>query len=289
MSAFTFNNSILTIRDCKYGAFAFYNSDSPIGSCLTSYGEWAEPELQFISPFLLETSRVLDIGANIGTHSVFFSKKCHKGIVHAIEPQFYIHQVLVTNLVLNNCFNVKAYNAAISNDYQSLKLMNLPPFSKTPINYGEFKVHNHEHGTDTPCMKINQFNDVTFIKLDVEGHELSCLQSGEDMLKKNKPLMYIEFNCKEGNKELIEFIWSLGYDCYMHVYKKFSADNFHRQPVNIWLDDQADQPTLQTISKFFEGNIFCVPKKQKLKIDLPKIKNSSESYVDYLIKNELIK
>lgn len=289
MSAFTFNNGILTIRDCKYGSFAFYNSDSPIGSCLTTYGEWAEPELQFISSYLNEKSRVLDIGANIGTHSVFFSKRCKQGIIHAIEPQFYIYQVLVANMVLNNCFNVKTYNAAISNDFHSLKLMNLPPYSKTPINYGEFKVHNHEHGTETPCMSIDEFEKVDFIKLDVEGHELSCLQSGEDMLKKNKPLMYIEFNNKQGNKELIEFLWNVGYDCYMHVYNKYSKVNFFNQSVNIWLDDQSTQPSLQNIEKFFEGNIFCVPKKQKLKVDLEKINDSSETYVNYLIRTEQIK
>ena len=85
MSAFTFNNGILTIRDCKYGSFAFYNSDSPIGSCLTTYGEWAEPELQFISPYLNEKSRVLDIGANIGNYTLELLKLTNAKVI-SFEP-----------------------------------------------------------------------------------------------------------------------------------------------------------------------------------------------------------
>jgi len=289
MSAFNFNNGILSIRDCKHGAFAFYNSDSPIGSCLQTYGEWAEAELDLVSTYLTEKSHVLDIGANIGTHSAFFSKKCHRGIIHAIEPQYYIFQVLVTNMVLNNCFNVKLYNAAISNDYDSVKLMNLPPMSQTRINYGEFKIHNHEHGIDTPCIKIDNFSNIDFIKLDVEGHELSCLKSGVEMLKTSKPLLYIEFNNKEGNPELIEFLWEMGYNCHMHVYKKFSSFNFHKQPLNIWLDDPNMEPSIDNVSKFFEGNIMCFPKKQNMHTPLDVITKSSYSYIDYLYDHKLLK
>jgi FkbM family methyltransferase len=285
MSGFNFNNGVVTIKQCKYGDFAFYNADSPIGHCLSFYGEWAEEELSFIAPHLQPNSNVIDVGANIGTHTVFFSKKCPQGQIHAIEPQFYIFQILTTNVAINARFNVKPYNVAISNDYDSLKLLNFPPMSQTRINYGEFKVHNSENGIETRCMKLDQFDNIQFIKLDVEGYELECLKSGVNLIEKCKPKMYIEFNNKKGNPELISFLWDHGYVCYWHVSKKFSPDNFNRNSTNIWLDDQNQQPTIQLVEKFFEGNIFCVHKSQKVKKCGEVLTDKNDNYVEYLKRN----
>ena len=60
-------------------------------------------------------------------------------------------------------------------------------------------------------------SNVDFIKLDVDGYELDVLTSGEDFLKKNKPIIFIEiapylypefgYSCQE----LIKFIQKLDY------------------------------------------------------------------------------
>lgn len=282
MSDFSLNNGVTTIKRCKHGTFAFFNSDDPIGSCLKQYGEWADQELEFISPFLQPNFNVIDVGANIGTHTVWFSKKCSQGYVHAIEPQFYIFEILNTNVLLNNAFNVKPYNAAVSNDYSSVRLLNLPPVSSSGINYGEFKLHDHEHGLETKCIKLDQFQNIQFIKMDVEGHELSALASGDALLKREKPLIYIEFNSHSGNPELLDYLWSLGYKVYWHVYEKHNPNNYHGLNVNIWLDDPNEKPTIERAAKFFEGNIFCVHKSEKRKLKLELITDRENNFISHL-------
>ena len=79
-------------------------------------------------------------------------------------------------------------------------------------------------------------NKVDFIKLDVDGYELDVLISGEDFLKKNKPIIFIEiapylypefgYSCQE----LIEFIQKLNY--------KFLDENI-KEVANIF--DQIDK------------------------------------------------
>jgi len=289
MSGFNFNNGIVKIVDCKYGTFMHYVNDSPIGECLDVYGEWGEKEIELISQYLQPNHNVIDIGANIGTHTVFFSKRCNQGLIYSIEPQFYIFQILNANVSLNGAFNTKLYNSPVSNEFESVKLLHFPPFDNKKINYGEFKIHNVENGLETRCIKLDDhFSNIQFIKLDVEGHELSCLKSGEKLIESDKPMMYIEFNNKQGNEELIEFLWSHGYKCYWHVTSKFSYPNFRNQKVNIWIDDQKIAPNLPLVEKFFEGNIFCVHESVSLEVPLEKISDSKDNYISYLLRTKQI-
>lgn len=289
MSGFNFNNGVVKIIDCKYGTFMHYVNDSPIGECLDVYGEWGEKEIELINQFLTPTSNVIDIGANIGTHTVFFSKKCNKGFVYGIEPQFYIFQILNANIALNGCFNTKLYNTPISNEFESVKLLHLPPFGGKKINFGEFKIHDVENGLETKCIKIDgNFSNIQFIKIDVEGHELSVLKSGDNLLKSDKPHLYVEFNNKDGNPEMLDYLMQHGYNCYWHVTEKFSYPNFRNQNTNIWITDPNVKPTFALVEKFYEGNIVCVHQSHKIDVDLEKISDIKDNYIDYLIRHKKV-
>lgn len=289
MSGFNFNNGVVKIIDCKYGTFMHYVNDSPIGECLDVYGEWGEKEIELINQFLTPTSNIIDIGANIGTHTVFFSKRCPQGLVYSIEPQFYIFQILNSNVAMNGGFNVKLFNNPVSNEFESVKLMHFPPFHSKKINYGEFKIHDNENGLETKCIKLDDhFKNIQFIKLDVEGHELSCLKSGEGILKSDKPHLYVEFNNRNGNPEMLDYLMQHGYNCYWHITEKFSYPNFRNQKTNIWVDNADVKPTFALIEKFYEGNIFCVHESHKMDISLEKISDIKDDYIEYLIRHEKV-
>ena len=44
----------------------------------------------------------------------------------------------------------------------------------------------------TKFISLKKIKKVNFIKLDVDGHELDVLKSGEKIFKTNKPVMFIE-------------------------------------------------------------------------------------------------
>ena len=77
-------------------------------------------------------------------------------------------------------------------------------------------------------INLKKIKKVDFIKLDVDGHELDVLKSGEKFLKTKKPVIFIEiapylypeFNYK--CSELISYIKNLKYSFYNENLKKIS-------------------------------------------------------------------
>jgi FkbM family methyltransferase len=286
-----YHSQLAWLHKAKHGVFASYKNDDPIGTCVKYYGEWAEQEFDVIDQLINPTSNCLDIGANIGTHTVALSKKCIGGFVFAFEPQFNIYQALNTNIFLNDCVNVIPYNVGISNTIQSITARINNPGITHSINYGEFKINEEsEYGIEIKCVKIDEVElydkAIDFIKLDVEEHEVSALMSGERVITTGKPHMYIEYNSHDGNDELLRTMDSLGYNCYWHVYPKHNPNNFNNKP-NIWITP--DMPaTLPYIDKYFEGNMVAIHRSK----DDGKFKEPIDigfTFVDYLLSRNLIK
>ena len=227
------------------------------------YGEWAQQEFDLFDQILTANSNVLDVGANIGTHSVYFSKKCNQGNVIAIEPQIYIFEILAANLILNECLNVVPVHAGASSNVGVVKMVNINPVVDHRINYGEFKVNNNaDRGIHTNIIPLDAYaslNTFNLIKIDVEGLEVDVLNGATKILKEHKPFLYIEFNNKEGNDELLNKIYELDYVPYWHIYTKHNIDNHNKQQLNVW------EPQNYIIDKNnldcrYEGNALCVPK-----------------------------
>lgn len=249
------------------------------------FGEWAQQEFNFFDQLLTAQSNVIDVGANIGTHAVYFSKKCINGNVVAIEPQIYIFEMLAANIIINGCYNAIPVHAGAASKAGVAKMVNINPFVEHKINYGEFKVNNNtDKGIDTSLVtldsyvKLNRFN---LIKLDVEGLEVDVLNGAKKLLKEHQPYLYIEFNNKKGNDELLEKIYKLGYVPYWHIYTKHNPDNHNKQTKNIW---QPDDYIIneENLDLRYEGNALCVPKNSTLPVGLRKIE-LGESITSQLI------
>jgi len=251
----------------KHGTFIHFQNDDPIGACLHYYGEWAQQELDFFDLFLTENSNVIDVGANIGTHAVYFSRKCTNGNVIAIEPQIYIFEMLAANIVINGCYNAIPVHAGAASKAGVAKMVNINPFVEHKINYGEFKVNNNtDNGVETNLVTLDRYIDLNrfnLIKLDVEGLEVDVLDGAKKLLKAHQPYLYIEFNNKKGNDELLDKIYKLGYIPYWHIYTKHNINNHNKQVKNVWEPDNYIINT-ENLDLRYEGNAFCVPKGSEL-------------------------
>ncbi len=106
-----------------------YNgNDNCIGRSLELYGEWAEAELRLLNPLIRPGSVVLDVGANIGTHSVFFARAVGpSGMVLSFEPDRLLFQQLCANMALNSITNVLTFNMAAGASAGSSYLTPLDP------------------------------------------------------------------------------------------------------------------------------------------------------------------
>ncbi len=276
----------------RYGTVIHFYNDDPIGACLTHYGEWAQQEMDLLASVLRPDSLVIDVGANIGTHTLFFSQYCKEGSVLAFEPQQYIYNLLVTNITINNRYNVVPVRAGISDKDSKIQMMNISPFEeKKKINYGEFKVNDEANaGMYTDIVKLDNYIDnlarLDLIKVDVEGMEIKVLDGAKKLLKKFKPILYLEFSEKNGNPDLIKKLDSLGYKSFLHVYEKHNPNNFNKQTQNVWEEDGFIL-TKENMHKRYDASIICFHKDTGAECDLPLVSEKTTLF-DFLFDKALI-
>ena len=189
------------VTQCKHGVMAYYLTDDPIGTCLFSYGEWAEQELELFSRLVKKNSSCIDVGANLGTHTLWLSQNCPEGFVFSIEPQFYIFQLLNTNIILNDITNCIPIRSFVMNKTGKIKTnaLFLPPKEDEvrKLNYGQFNIRDYlnEEGVPTEIIKLDDIDymrkKIDFIKMDIEGAEFNALKGAEKTIRKFMPNLAI--------------------------------------------------------------------------------------------------
>ena len=128
--------------------------------------------------------RCMDIGANIGIHTVRLAKLVgERGAVIAIEPdEGLVHRVSI-NLQLNNLENVRLIQAAASERGGENVILYRPRVQD--FNKGRASLLPHSHLTGAvatvPTVSVDEVSGgpLTLIKIDVEGYEAAVV-SGAD-------------------------------------------------------------------------------------------------------------
>lgn len=150
----------------------------------------------------------IDCGANIGVHTIEWAKHMTGwGAVLAIEAQERIYYALAGNIAINNCFNARAINAAVSDragtmripvpnyvkaaSFGSLELKkrgDAAEFIGQAIDYSENKM------TDVPTVSLDALDlaRVDLIKIDVEGMESDVLAGAVTCICKLCPILLVE-------------------------------------------------------------------------------------------------
>ena len=136
---------------------------------------------------------LIDAGANIGNHTVFFAKFFSPKRVYAFEPQPKVFEVLEKNIALNALTSqVSLVNAALGattgrSSLSRARADNLGAASFAQEAHGDFPLTT----LDTIVPK-SEHGRITFIKIDVEGNELAVLQGAQSILAKSRPLLWVE-------------------------------------------------------------------------------------------------
>jgi FkbM family methyltransferase len=92
----------IEIYQCRHGVMAHFAADQCVGLSLREYGEWAEDEIALLAPYVSTGATVLDVGANVGTHTLAFARLAGPtGRVLAIEGHPETFALLSYNVVEN--------------------------------------------------------------------------------------------------------------------------------------------------------------------------------------------
>jgi FkbM family methyltransferase len=234
-------------KTCRYGQMVYNINDTYIGPSLDLYGEFSEGEVELFRQMVKPGNVVIEVGANIGAHTVFFARQVSPGgMVLAFEPQRVIHQTLCANMALNSIPNVFCIQAAVGAAHGALKV---PPIDYTrETNFGGVSLGTYQVGETVPVVPLDSYNlpGCDLIKVDVEGMEEDVLRGAVKIIERFRPVLYVENDREDKSAGLVRFIDSLGYKMYWHKPLYFNPDNFMCNPNNIF-------------SNVISINMLCVP------------------------------
>ena len=115
--------------------FLVNRNDFYLGHALETYGEYCASEALFLRRLVQRGDHVIEVGANIGTHTVGLAKHVGpEGKVFAFEPQRACFALLQAQIALNLLDNIHAFNEGLGAQRGDLS-MPVPDYLK-PGNFG---------------------------------------------------------------------------------------------------------------------------------------------------------
>ncbi|MEO8498608.1 MAG: FkbM family methyltransferase, partial [Planctomycetota bacterium] len=175
-------------------------------------------ELALVRKLVAPGQTVLDVGGNKGAYTYWLSKAVGpSGSVYAFEPQPELAQYIEDSARTFRLSNVKVINKALSCESGQAELFR-PDCH--PLGGASLEECPGFTGTYMPVVKqrlddfVAQTPDlprpISFIKLDVQDHELRALQGGEQVLRGDRPTLLFECT-KDCWDDLARYLESIGY------------------------------------------------------------------------------
>ena len=200
-------------------------------------GRYERDELDLLAkhvfPRLNHNGTCIDIGANIGNHSIAFSPFFKEVI--SLEPHPTTFRLLEINAELVN--NVRPYNIGASSVRRTLEVaVNKSNQAATSISTSVVTDTDTVSFDLVPLDEVDSLkslNTVSFVKLDVEGHEVDAILGAENLIKNNSPVLAIEVlpgDINHGTCESVELLKKLGYKNFYEMREQGWLGRLRRRP-----------------------------------------------------------
>jgi FkbM family methyltransferase len=199
-----------------------------VGASLLATGKFDQPDIDGLCGLLHLRRKhhgdgvvALDIGANIGTHTLAFAKLMRGwGEVIAVEAQERVFYALAGNIAINNLFNAWAVCAVASD---SIGRVDIPELDhEKPASFGSLELikctdevigqipTRRQAAAKLTIDSIVRNKRVDLIKLDIEGMEIGALDGATETIRRWHPALFIEW-VKCGEAPLRSWLAGSGY------------------------------------------------------------------------------
>ena len=194
--------------------------DQVVGRSVELYGEYLPDETSLIKQTIRPGWMVVEVGADIGTHAITFSRLVGpRGMVIAFEPRRLAFQTLCANVALNSITNVHCRPEAVRDAGGRVSV---------PVR--------DEEGPAEPAGAITldsiELSHCHFLKIDASGAELAVVQGAAKTIQKHRPILYISADRRDQLPALIESLRSQDYTVYWHTPRLFSPENSYKNTTN---------------------------------------------------------
>lgn len=175
-------------------------------------------ELAKIHDYINPGMNILDVGANIGNHTVYFASVLGAKHVYSFEPMPLPSMIFRKNIILNGLENiVTLFEYGLGKEDTKAKIVvdgsvynNLGGTTLSECSDGKIEIKK----LDGLCIS----DKIDFIKIDVEEMEASVLLGARETILRDKPLIWVEIFDK--NYENVSYILHrMGYTKIMELSK----------------------------------------------------------------------
>lgn len=172
------------------------------------WDNWAGGALGIIDKYLPDNAVILDIGANVGSHTVYWALERNAKKIYSFEPFSDTFNILKMNIELNSLENrVEIFNIGLSDESCCTSVNS---YNESNIGGTSFKKSERGNYIFKPLDIFDIKEKIDLIKIDVEGAEVDVLNGGKNTIVKNKPVIVIEtFTHKD---EVDKFMKSIFYE-----------------------------------------------------------------------------
>ncbi|MBG05466.1 MAG: hypothetical protein CMM59_15480 [Rhodospirillaceae bacterium] len=124
-------------------------------------------------------------------------------------------------------------NAAVGDRQGSVRL---PKLDHTkPGLFGAHGIGSREDGDTIGVLQLDDALKVSrckFMKIDVEGMEANVIRGARDVIRRCRPVLYVENDRRGKSPELIRLLQEMDYSLYWHLPPLFNPENYFREPDN---------------------------------------------------------
>lgn len=131
---------------------------------------------------------ILDIGSNIGNHSIFFFFHCNIKESYNFEPVKDTFNILSKNIELNK-LNAHLYNIGIG---AKKSQANILKYDKSNIGATQIKLNKTGNITISSIDELQINSKIKLVKIDVEGFEKDVIYGMQALINRDKPFILIE-------------------------------------------------------------------------------------------------
>jgi len=143
---------------------------------------------------------VLDIGANIGIHTLLFARMWPSSRIYSFEPARTAYSRLTENLTINGCANVRAFNCAVGAESGIVSFYEPAGHLTNGSLDGSFARIFNSQVAESKVLSIRSSDlerlipqgSRVLIKIDVEGAESLVIRSMLGLLQRFQPDLIVE-------------------------------------------------------------------------------------------------
>lgn len=181
--------------------------------CLLSRGVIARPG----------SSAFIDVGANIGIYTTVLAK--YFATVLAFEPHPITSRLLELNVEINKVKNVRMFRCALSDREGKAQLADAGvdnvgastlEVDRLPQSLRDGTVHEVDvHCGDAFLDAERLTAPLSFVKIDVEGHEGAVIDGMIKLLQEQKPVVAFEANTGGRSEQVRQRLEQIGYSAFL--------------------------------------------------------------------------